>query len=82
MAFRVDRQASPGGIEMSVFANASKDVERFAAERSGVVHSVGREEWEPMLFRKLDELAIDAFFAPNEMALEFDINTIATKDVE
>jgi len=67
---------------MSVLANAGKNVERFAAERSGVMHSVRREKRETMLFRQLNQLAIDAFFAPNEMALQFDINTIASKDIE
>ena len=35
-----------------------------------------------MMIREVDQLAVDAFLAPNAMALEFDINTIAPKKID
>ena len=67
---------------MGVFADAGKNVEHFAAERGGMLHTVGREQGKPMMLRQVDQLAIDAFFAPNEMSLQFDINAIASKSFE
>ena len=67
---------------MGVFADAGKNVEHFAAGRGGVLHAVGREQRKPMMLRQIDQLAIDTFFAPNEMSLQLDINAIASKSFE
>ena len=47
-----------------------------------MLHAVGREQGKTMVLRQVDQSAIDALFAPHEMALQFDINAIATKSVE
>src|SRR4029450_4985409 len=67
---------------MGVFADAGKNVEHFAAGRGGMLHTVGREQGEMMVLRQVDQLAVDPFFAPHEMALEVDVNAAAPKSVE
>ena len=70
------------GIKMGVFADAGKNIEHFAAGRGGMLHAVGREQRKPMMLRQLDQLAVDPFFAPDEMSLHLDINVIASKSFE
>ena len=65
-----------------MLADAGKDIEDLAAERSGVSHAVGREEREPKVLREINQAAIEAFFSPNEMPLQLDIHSIASKRVE
>jgi hypothetical protein len=79
MTFRIDRKASPRGIEMSVLTNAGENVENLTPELGGMLHAVRREERETKMLREIDQLAIEAFFAPNEMALDLDIDAIAPK---
>ena len=67
---------------MGVFADAGKNIEHFAAGRGGMLHAIGREQRKPMMLRQLDQLAVDAFFAPNEMPLQLDINAVASKSFE
>ena len=47
-----------------------------------MLHTVGREQGETMVLRQVDQLAVDPVFAPHEMALELDVNAVATKSVE
>ena len=35
-----------------------------------------------MMLRQLDQLAIDALFPPHEMALELDVDAVASKSFE
>ena len=67
---------------MSVLADTGKNVEHFAATRGGVLDTVGREQRKTKFFRKIDQLTIDAFLAPNEMALQLDVNALAPKNVD
>ena len=67
---------------MSVLADAGENVERLATGRGGVLRPVGREQRKTMLFREIDQLAIDPFFAPDEMALDLNIDAVATKCVD
>ena len=67
---------------MGVFADAGKNVEHFAAGRGGMLHTVGREQRKPMMLRQLDQVAVDTFFAPDEMSLQLDINAIGCKSFE
>jgi len=73
---------SARGIKMGVFADAGKNVEHFAAERGGMLHTIGCEQRKPMMLRQLDQLAVDTFFAPNEMSLQLDISAIGSKSFE
>jgi hypothetical protein len=50
MALRIFRQAGACGIEMSVFANAGKDIEHFAAWRGRMFNAIGGEEREAKMF--------------------------------
>ena len=47
-----------------------------------MLHTIGREQGKTMMLRQIDQLPVDTFFAPNEMTLQLDINTVATKSVE
>ena len=73
---------SARGIKMGVFADAGENVEHFAAGRGGMLHAIGREQRKPMMLRQLDQLAVDKFFAPDEMSLQLDINAIGSKSFE
>ena len=76
MTLRVFRQARARGVKVGVFADAGKHVEHFTSARGGMLHSVGREQGKPKMFRKIDQAAIDPFFSPNEMALKFDVDIL------
>ncbi len=65
-----------------MLADAGKDIEHFTPERGGMLHAVGREEREAMLFRQVDQLAVDSFLAPDEMALQLDVNALPAKDIK
>jgi hypothetical protein len=67
---------------MGVFADAGKNVEHFAVGRGGMLYTVGREQRKPMMLRQLDQVAVDTFFAPDEMSLQLDMNAIASKSFE
>jgi len=67
---------------MGVFADAGKNVEHFAVGRGGMLHTVGREQRKPMMLGQLDQVAVDTFFAPDEMSLQLDMNAIASKSFE
>jgi hypothetical protein len=82
MALVVFCQARPGRIQMGVFANAGKNIEHLAPGRTGMENSIGGEEGKPMMFSEINQLAIDPFLAPNEMALQLDIDAIAAKGLE
>jgi hypothetical protein len=82
MALGILRQAGPSGVEVGVLADAGKDIECFAPGRGGVPDPIGRDEREAIMFRQFDQLAIEAFFTPNEMALQFHVDAIAAKGIE
>ena len=65
-----------------MLADAGKDIEHFTPERGGMLHAIGREQRELMLFREVDQLAVDSFLAPDEMALQFDVNALAVESLE
>src|SRR4051794_24591040 len=67
---------------MGVLPNAGKNIERFASGGGGVLDSVGREEGEAMMFREIDQLAVEPVLAPNEMALQLNIDALAAKGLE
>ena len=71
-----------GGIEMRVFANAGENIQHLASVRLRVLHAVCGDERQLMRARKIDQFAINPFFAANEMPLKFDKNIFASEDVD
>ena len=71
-----------GGIEMRVFANAGENIQHLASVRLGVFHAVCGEERQLMRARKIDQFAVNPFFAANEMPLKFDKNIFVSEDVD
>src|SRR5437762_622639 len=64
---------------MGVLTDAGKHVEHLAAAGCGVLHAIRRDERQMMLFRELNQLAIDALLAADEVALDFDIDVLTPK---
>src|SRR6266481_9094854 len=71
-----------GGVEMRVFANAGENVQHLASVRLRVLHAVCGDERQLIRARKLDQFAIDAVFAANEVPLKFDKNIFVSEDVD
>ena len=82
MAFGILREQFASGIKMCVFANTGENIQDFASVRSGVLHTVCSDERQSMRVRQIDQLAINAFFATNEMALKLDENIFAAECID
>src|SRR5437870_1822525 len=67
---------------MRVLANAGKNIEELTAVWTGVLHTIGRHEWQPKFRSEIDQLFIDAIFVAQEMALDLDENIVATEDLD
>ena len=67
---------------MGVLANAGENIEHFAPVRFGVLHAVGREDRQSIRVGQIDQCAVNPFFAPNEMPLNFNENIFATEGVD
>ena len=72
MTFAVLGEEFAGGVQVSVMADAGKDIEHLTSARFGVKDAVGGEEWEMELLRQVGAGAQPTIFAAKEMALNFD----------
>jgi hypothetical protein len=72
----------PGGVEMSVFADAGEDIENLAAGGARVLDAVGGDHWEAMRFREVAELLVGAIFSAEEMALDFHVDVFAAERID
>ena len=70
------------GVEMSVFADAGKDIEHLAARGTGILHAVGGDHRQAKMFRQIAELLVTPIFAAQEMALDFDVDVFAAERVD
>src|ERR1700730_2417062 len=66
---------------MSVFTNAGEHIQHFPSGRFCVLHAVCGHERQAMCERKIDQFAIDAVFAANEMPLKFNENVFAPERI-
>jgi hypothetical protein len=82
MALGILSEEVAGGIEMGVFADAGEHVEDLAAVGARVLDAVGGDHTQAMVFGQIAELLVDAIFAAEEMALDFDVNVFAPEDVD
>jgi hypothetical protein len=82
MALGILSEEFAGGVEMSVFANAGKNVEDLPAIRARVLDAVRGDHGQAMLFREIAELLVYPIFAAKKVALDFDVNVFATEDVD
>ena len=82
MAFGILREQFAGSIQMRVFANAGENIQHFASVRLGVLHAICGDERQSMRTGKIDQFAINAFFATNEMPLNFNKNIFAAERVD
>src|SRR5207249_10050586 len=69
-------------IEMSVLADAGKNIENLPAVGTGVLHAIRRDEWQPEFRSEIDQRFIDALFVAQEMALDLDVDIVATEEVD
>ena len=65
-----------------MLANAGKNVEHFAPGGGGVLDAIGRDKRQLIMFREVDQLAIDSLLASHEMPLDFDIDVIGAKGLD
>ncbi len=70
------------GIEMSVLADAGENVEDLSAIRARVLDAVRGNQRQAMLFREIAKPLVHAFFAAEEVALDFDVNVVAAEGVD
>ena len=82
MAFGILREQFAGGIKMRVFTNTGENIQDFAPVRPGVLHTVCSDERQSMRVRQIDQFSINAFFATNEMALNFNENVFPAEEVD
>jgi len=82
MTLGILRQQFAGSIQMRVFANTGENIQDFASVRLGVLHTVCSDEQQSMRPRQIDQFAIDAFFAANEMPLKFNENVFGPESVD
>jgi hypothetical protein len=66
---------------MRVFPNAAKNIQHLASVGFCILHAICDEQWQPICARKIDQFAIDAFFAANEMSLKFNKNIFVAKNI-
>src|SRR5438132_12144935 len=67
---------------MSVLADAGKNIEDLPAVGTGVLHAIRRHEWQPEFRSEIDQRFIDALFVAQEMALDLDVDIVATEEVD
>ena len=65
---------------MRVLADTGEDIENFTPVGFGILHSVGREQWEIVRAGDVDQVTISTFFAANEVTLDFDVNIFAPEN--
>src|SRR5919109_3828155 len=82
MALGILGEQFAGRIEVSVLANAGENIQHLASICLGISDTVRGEEWQVICARKVDQLAIDAFLAANEMPLDFHENIFAAKGMD
>ena len=82
MALGILGEQFAGRIEVSVLANAGENIQHLASVCLGILDTVRGEEWQVICARKVDQLAIKAFLAANEMPLELNENIFATKHAD
>jgi len=82
MAFGISRDQFAGGVQMRVFANTGENIQDFASIPLGVLHTVCSDERQSMCARQIDQFSINAFFAANEMPLDFNENIFAAESIE
>src|SRR5437762_7478456 len=67
---------------MSVLADAGKNIEDLPAVGTGVLHAIRRHEWQLEFRSEIDQRFIDALFVAQEMALDLDVDIVATEEVD
>src|SRR5436190_24190854 len=67
---------------MGVLANAGKNIEGLAAIWPSILHSIGRDHRQPMMFRQIKESPVDSIFPAQEVPLDFDKDILATESVD
>ena len=79
-ALGVARQQAPGGGQGAVVVEAGEDVENFAAIRGGVGDAVGGQERQAEGARQRDRGLVPGLLAAVEVALQFDVHTVASEE--
>src|SRR5439155_5437496 len=69
-------------IEVRVLANAGENIHHLASIRLCILHAIRSEKRQSICTRKINQLAIDAFFAANEMSLNFNENIVAPESID
>src|SRR5471032_3392410 len=82
MSFRVLAEQFARSIEMGVFADAGKNIERLPAVRTGILHTVCSDNLQPVIFRQIRELPIDPVFTAEEVPLDLDKDILAPEEVD
>src|SRR5439155_5163393 len=65
-----------------VLANAGENIHHLASIRLCILHAIRSEKRQSICARKINQLAIDAVLAPNEMSLDFNENIVAPESID
>ncbi len=57
ISFRVSAEQFSRGVEMRVLADAGENIENLPAVWTGVLHTIGRDNRQPVMFRQIDKVA-------------------------
>src|SRR6266516_4386079 len=79
MSLAVSGEQFPGSIQMGVLANTGENIEDLSPVRPGILHTVRGQDRQSIMCGKIDKLSVDALFAANEMALNFDKNILTSE---
>src|SRR5688572_32342920 len=69
-------------FQCSMIPNTCKDIQNFPLVLRRIAHTVGRQKREAELFSQFNGLLVDRFLLTIEMALQFNINVAAAKDMD
>jgi hypothetical protein len=82
MPFGISRQQFSSGIKMSVFTNACENIQYLASVRFRVLNAVCGDERQAICAGEINQFAIDAILAANEIPLDFYKHIFAAEDID
>ncbi len=80
MPLRVAFEQTPGALQSGFMMQAGKDVEQLALRRLGIACPIGGDQRHLQAAPQLDHGLITRFLVAIEVALEFQISAVLSKD--